>query len=285
MKKFFVLKPFIIVLLTIASTILLLVVFCNGLEDSYLAYFVYPFSAYSLSILVVNLTLQYKNMKNKVIKLLTKNNTVKEILNDKTKRYFFYLVSSFTFNFVLALLKIGIGIYISSYWVLINGIFYLILALLRCFLAISWNIDTEKQKARMKIVIFFFFILSLSYLGIFIEMYINYSSFTYPYYLIYLSALYAFTNISLSIKDFFSKKTKITPIIFSYRCVKVATATISIIFLESSMLKEFGTNSSNERLLLLIAGIVGVLIIQVLSIAMLMHIKGRRDISNTLIAC
>ena len=51
------------------------------------------------------------------------------------------------------------------------------------------------------------------------------------------------------------------------------------------MLKEFGTNSSNERLLLLISGIVGVLIIQVLSIAMLMHIKGRKDISNTLIAC
>ncbi len=43
--------------------------------------------------------------------------------------------------------------------------------------------------------------------------------------------------------------------------------------------------SYSQRLLLLISGIIGVLIIQVLSIAMLMHIKGRKDISNTLIAC
>lgn len=108
--------------------------------------------------------------------------------------------------------------------------------------------------------------MAISYFVILIEMYINYSAITYPMYLIYLAALYAFVKVSFALKDIFSKKIERSTVVVATFSVKLANALVAIIFLESSMLAEFGSHSEGERVLLLISGCIVALIILLLSV-------------------
>ena len=91
------------------------------------------------------------------------------------------------------------------------------------------------------------------------------------FFLIYLAALYAFVKVSFAIKDIFSNKIERFPVIVATFCVKLANALVAIIFLESSMLAEFGSNSEGERVLLLISGCSVALIILLLSVYISKH--------------
>ena len=271
MKKFFLLKGYLVAIFSILSAILLYWVFANNMEDSFLSYIIYTFSFYSLTTLVLFLSLRVKKIRLQIITLLKKNNKTRAILDDRVERYRTFLFVSFVLNLTLSIIKIAIGVYLSSYWVLINGAYYMILAILRAFISTSWKESAEKQRAKIKIAGFLLAIMAITYFVILIEMYINYSAITYPMYLIYLAALYAFVKVSFAIKDIFSKKIERSPVIVATFCVKLANALVAIIFLESSMLAEFGSNSEGERVLLLISGCSVALIILLLSVYISKH--------------
>ena len=88
--------------------------------------------------------------------LLKKNNKTREILDDRVERYRTFLFVSFVLNLILSIIKIAIGVYLSSYWVLINGAYYMILAILRAFISTSWKESAEKQRAKIKSAGFLF---------------------------------------------------------------------------------------------------------------------------------
>ena len=241
------------------------------MEDSVFSYIIYTFSFYSLTTLVIFLSLRVKKIRLQIITLLKRNNRTREILDDRVERYRAFLIVSFILNLILSIIKIVIGAYLSSYWVLINGAYYLVLAALRAFISKSWKESAEKQRAIIKVAAFLLGIMAITYFVILIEMYINYSAIIYPMYLIYLAALYAFVKVSFAIKDIFSKKIERSPVIVANFGVKLANALVAIIFLESSMLAEFGSNSEGERVLLLISGCIVALIILLLSVYIYKH--------------
>lgn len=266
MKKFFLLKGYLVAIFSILSAVLLYWIFAYDMDDSVFSYIIYAFSFYSLTVLVIFLFLRVKKIRLQIITLLKKNNRTREILDDRVERYRTFLFVSFVLNLILSIIKIVIGVYLSSYWVLINGAYYLILAALRAFISTSWKESAEKQRAKIKVAGFLLAIMAISYFVILIEMYINYSAITYPMYLIYLAALYAFVKVSFALKDIFSKKIERSTVIVATFGVKLANALVSIIFLESSMLAEFGSHSEGERVLLLISGCIVALIILLLSV-------------------
>lgn len=241
------------------------------MEDCVFSYIIYTFSFYSLTVLVIFFFLRVKKIRLQIITLLKRNNRTREILDDRVERYRAFLIVSFILNLILSIIKIVIGAYLSSYWVLINGAYYLVLAILRAFISKSWKESAEKQRAKIKVAAFLLAIMAITYFVILIEMYINYSAIIYPMYLIYLAALYAFVKVSFAIKDIFSKKIERSPVIVANFGVKLANALVAIIFLESSMLAEFGINSEGERVLLLISGCIVALIILLLSVYIYKH--------------
>lgn len=266
MKKFLLLKGYLVAIFSILSAVLLYWIFAYDMDDSVFSYIIYAFSFYSLTVLVIFLFLRVKKIRLQIITLLKKNNRTREILDDRLERYRTFLFVSFVLNLILSIIKIVIGVYLSSYWVLINGAYYLVLAALRAFISTSWKESAEKQRAKIKIVGFLLAIMAISYFVILIEMYINYSAITYPMYLIYLAALYAFVKVSFALKDIFSKKIERSTVVVATFSVKLANALVAIIFLESSMLAEFGSHSEGERVLLLISGCIVALIILLLSV-------------------
>lgn len=271
MKKFLLLKGYLVAIFSCFSLILLYWVFAYDMEDSVFSYIIYTFSFYSLTVLVIFLFLRVKKIRLQIITLLKRNNRTREILDDRVERYRAFLIVSFILNLILSIIKIVIGAYLSSYWVLINGAYYMILAILRAFISKSWKESAEKQRAKIKVAAFLLAIMAITYFVILIEMYINYSAIIYPMYLIYLAALYAFVKVSFAIKDIFSKKIERSPVIVANFGVKLANALVAIIFLESSMLAEFGSNSEGERALLLISGCIVALIILLLSVYIYKH--------------
>ena len=266
MKKFLLLKGYLVAIFSILSAVLLYWIFAYDMDDSVFSYIIYAFSFYSLTVLVIFLFLRVKKIRLQIISLLKRNNRTREILDDRVERYRTFLFVSFVLNLILSIIKIVIGVYLSSYWVLINGAYYLVLAALRAFISTSWKESAEKQRAKIKIAGFLLAIMAISYFVILIEMYINYSAITYPMYLIYLAALYAFVKVSFALKDIFSKKIERSTVVVATFGVKLANALVAIIFLESSMLAEFGSHSEGERVLLLISGCIVALIILLLSI-------------------
>ena len=120
MKKFFLLKGYLVAIFSILSAILLYWVFANNMENSILSYIIYTFSFYSLTVLVIFLSLRVKKIKLQIISLLKRNNRTREILDDRVERYRTFLFVSFVLNLSLSIIKIAIGVYLSSYWVLID---------------------------------------------------------------------------------------------------------------------------------------------------------------------
>ena len=98
MKKFFLLKGYLVAIFSILSAILLYWVFANNMEDSFLSYIIYTFSFYSLTVLVIFLSLRVKKIKLQVMTLLKKNNRTREILDDRVERYRTFLFVSFVLN-------------------------------------------------------------------------------------------------------------------------------------------------------------------------------------------
>ena len=98
MKKFFLLKGYLVAIFSILSAILLYWVFANNMENSILSYIIYTFSFYSLTVLVIFLSLRVKKIKLQVMILLKKNNrtntvqVVPELTTDAKKAVLTYQV-------------------------------------------------------------------------------------------------------------------------------------------------------------------------------------------------
>lgn len=115
MKKFLLLKGYLVAIFSILSAVLLYWIFAYDMDDSVFSYIIYAFSFYSLTVLVIFLFLRVKKIRLQIITLLKKNNRTREILDDRLERYRTFLFVSFVLNLILSIIKIVIGVYLSSY--------------------------------------------------------------------------------------------------------------------------------------------------------------------------
>lgn len=109
--------------------ILLIYVFNNHLKETLLAYISYILSSYALVIFCIwfyrMCKLSNETLKKSKIYRLYKQ---KSIIVTQTSMY-----SSFIFNLIYGIFKLGIGIYYKSWWFLTFAIYYLLL----CFMKLS----------------------------------------------------------------------------------------------------------------------------------------------------
>ena len=89
-----------------------------------------------------------------------------------------------------------------------------------------------------------------------LEMYYNASAPSYPGFVVYAAALYSFIKVGTAIKGYISTRKIKTPAIKVANAIKISHAFVSLIFLESGMLNIFGNGGKDERILLLVSGMV-----------------------------
>lgn len=133
-KKFLIKILYLPIWLTILLAVLaaagLLVSFLVLPEFEILAYVVYVFSAYALTVLCVRIPAIVKGAR----KWAYSTRFGKRYFNDPQYRVSFSLNTSLVFNFAYAIFKIVSGAVLSSWWVWTIGIYYALLALMRFYL-------------------------------------------------------------------------------------------------------------------------------------------------------
>lgn len=224
---------------------LLIYVFGNHLEETPLAYVSYVLSFYALTIFSIWFckVCKFSNesiKKSHVYHIYQKNSLVVT----KVSMY-----SSFIFNLIYGVFKLGIGIYYMSWWFITFAIYYLLLCFIKLSLVKNIN-NQEKEYKKLKhtgIILLFLNLVLVEIIILIIkqDQIINYNGF-----LIYLVALYDFYLIISAIINVLKYRKNHNPIIASSKCINLTVAMISMVSLEAAMVYQFGNNDSSFKLIM-----------------------------------
>lgn len=127
-----ILKPHKLIGLPICilATLLLVFVFNNKLENSFVGYFSYLFSTYAL-IIFINYLIDFIRF----ISYKTKNNNIYKTYKDNYSLFLKYqTIISFLINFIYFIFKTYLGIKTYSHWLITLGLYYLVLCILKFIL-------------------------------------------------------------------------------------------------------------------------------------------------------
>lgn len=269
-------------LLTVASAVVLPLVFIKGWKESPIAYAVYVLAFYTVSVLCLFfgkvLPKQYKEIKQKIYA----NPFGNKYMTDATFKVRVSLYSSLAINLAYSAFKLISGIFYSSLWIEAFAVYYILLSVIRFILLhhIERKKDAglieEYRSYRISAVLMMFINLTLS--GIVLNMIVKNEAAAYSDIYVITSAAYTFYILTVSIIDLVKYRKYKSPVMSSAKAIRFAQALVSLLSLEASMLVQFGDDESYRRLMLALTG-AGVCII-VLAMSVYMIIRSVKEIKR-----
>ena len=237
----------------------LIFIFAAGEQESELAYPVYCMSAYSLIILVVALPQRFKRIKNrltesKMVKTVSSSAAMKRYLNDMSFRGGFSIYQGMTVNFLYALFRTVTGMMYSSAWFLSMAVYHFLLGGMRAYLMFAFKHRDEKNRlyeySCYRKTAWLLFLLNIPMGGMIWLMIQTNSGFSYPGYIIYLSALYTFYTMGMSTCNLVKYKKLGSPILSAAKVLNFVSAMMSVLGLQTAMISAFSTNGEEYRKLM-----------------------------------
>ena len=269
-------------LLTVASAVVLPLVFIKGWKESPIAYAVYVLAFYTVSVLCLFfgkvLPKQYKEIKQKIYA----NPFGNKYMTDAAFKVRVSLYSSLAINLAYSAFKLISGIFYSSLWIEAFAVYYILLSVIRFILLhhIERKKDAglieEYRSYRISAVLMMFINLTLS--GIVLNMIVKNEAAAYSDIYVITSAAYTFYILTVSIIDLVKYRKYKSPVMSSAKAIRFAQALVSLLSLEASMLVQFGEDESYRRLMLALTG-AGVCII-VLAMSVYMIIRSVKEIKR-----
>ena len=284
-KKLLFPPLWLILLLIALATPLLMLIFLRGMDTHPLAYAVYVFSFYTLTVLCIHCALvfpkRYKAVKAKMYATKLGNH----FLTDAAFRTRVSLYVSLGFNLLYAALNAVYGVVSHSAWFAILSGYYAILAVMRFLLlryfgrhAIGADMIDEWRRARACALILILVNLTLTG-GNLMILYMG-RGFTYPGMLIYVVASYTFYITVTAIMNMVKYRQYNSPVLMSAKAVTLAAALVSMLSLESAMLTAFGADTPPETKRALIAATGGVISVVVLTVSLYMIVRSVKEIKK-----
>jgi len=260
-KKLLFLPIWIIVLLTVLCAAALTAIFVNGWEMSVPAYICYGLSFYALTVLCIlcwkRIPGYYKSVQCK----LHKNKYVDRYMTDAVFKSNVGLYRSFAINLIYVVVNAVSGYIYQTYWFGIFAVYYAIIAVMRFLLVryvakhpIGENHLGELKRARLCAWILMTVNLALS--GAVLMMVFFNRGFQYQGILIYVIALYTFYITTTAIIDMIKYRKYKSPVMSITKMIKMASALFSMLFLETAMFAQFGSDTSPEtkRIMIMLTG-------------------------------
>lgn len=243
------------VLFTIApiSFAALIFIFATEKTESMLAYFVYGMSAYSLSVLIAAISALTKKIKlsisnSRAVKAIAKSNFGGKYLNDLAFRGGFSIYQGMVVNFLYVIFRIGAGIRYHSVWFISMAVYYLILGGLRANLVYHYKKHDPNVEIRCyRQTACLLFLLNIPMGGMIVLMVRTNSGFSYPGYIIYLSAIYTFYAMIISVVNLVKFRRLGSPILSAAKVLNFVSAMMSVLGLQTAMISRFSENGENYR--------------------------------------
>ena len=218
----------------------LIYIFLTGQNNSTPAYVIYGMSAYCLTVLVLPLPRLIRNAKVSVMRRINGMAFGGRYINDLAFRGSVSIYQRMTVNFLYVLFRIVVGIRYTSMWFISMAVYYLVLAVLRLSLILSYrqkvNIDELRCYRRTAWLIF---LLNIPMGGMITLMVLTNSGYSYPGYVIYLSAMYTFYTMVTSVINLVRFRRLGSPILSAAKVLNFIAALMSILGLQTAMIAQF----------------------------------------------
>lgn len=268
-----------IILIPIATVFLVYSMVFLGTE-SIIAIVSYVLSAYTLTIWCFKIPHLIK-----FLKTFKDENKYARIWQDDTRlRINISLYGTLIYNTAYALLQLGMGFWHHTFWFYSLAGYYISLAVMRFFLVRHTSrhnpgekMMDELKKYRACGIVFLIMNLALA-LIIFFMVYWN-RTFNHHEITTIALAAYTFTSLTLAIINTVKYRKYNSPVYSASKAISLASACVSMLTLESTMLATFGNGTislTGRRILLCISG--GVISAFIITMAIYMIIQANKKI-------
>lgn len=226
----------------------LVYVFFTGQKDSTLAYPIYCMSAYCLTILVLPIPKLVGKTKAVVMRWVNGTAFGGRYVSDLAFRGSVSIYQGMLINFLYVVFRIAVGIWYASVWSISMAVYYLVLGILRLSLIVSYRHRNKVNELHCyRRTAWLLFLLNIPMGGMILLMVLTDSGYSYPGYVIYLSALYTFYTMFLSVVNIVKFRKLGSPILSAAKVLNFIAALMSVLGLQTAMIAQFSTDSDHFR--------------------------------------
>lgn len=268
----------VLIFVPLLSFAALAAVFIRQCPENILVYLIYSLSAYSLTIwlaALLGLTKRAKSamMGSKFMRKAAASPIMGRYFKDLAFRGSISIYQGIAVNLFYVAFRIMAAIRYASVWFLSMAVYYLVLGGLRAYLIVCYRRRTPELERRCyHTTAWFLFLLNIPMGGMIVLMVRTDSGFSYPGYVIYLSALYTFYTMITSAINLIRFRRLGSPILSAAKVLHFVAAMMSILGLQTAMISRFSENGENyRRMMNAITGgfVYGIVIL--IAIYMLLH--------------
>ncbi len=263
------------ILLPIITFAALIFVFVNGLEKSAPAYVIYVMSAYCLAILIVPVSKLFKGIKNAAKRKISRSEFGGRYFSDLAFRGSVSIYLGMFIDFFYVIFRVAVSICYASVWFVSMAVYYLVLGGIRLFFVLNNRRHNMAKDVRCYRLTAWFLLLLNIPMGVMITlMVLTNSGYSYPGYVIYISAMYTFYIMIMSVVNLVKFRRLGNPILSAAKVLNFIAALMSVLGLQTAMIAEFSAESDDFRRLM--NGITGAVIwvtVIATAIYMLVHSK------------
>lgn len=277
------LHPLRWVLLTLPPIVfaVLIYVLLKG-KSSMPAYMIYCMSAYCLTIWILPLPRLFRKAKANMIHRLTGTVFGEKYIGDLAFRGSVSICQGMMVNFLYVVFRIFVGIRYASVWFLTMAIYYLLLGIMRLSLILSYrNRGVKSELHCYRRTAWLLFLLNIPMGGMTVLMVLTDSGYSYPGYVIYLSAMYTFYTIILAIVNLVKFRKLGSPILSAAKILNFVAALMSLLGLQTAMISQFSTEGEDLRRMMnaLTGGGVWFSVI-LIAVYMLLHRRKTKEVKS-----
>lgn len=231
--------------LVLSAAALLVYVFVAGQKQTPLAYIAYAGSTYALAVTAAAIPGFARTIRSRI----EAHPIGRKYLGNVVYRSTVSLYIGLTTNLLYAAFKLFTSWRYHSVWFGAIAVYYLLLGAIRLFLAggvrrAAAQENSEQARIyalrRCRSCGYLMFGLNLAMAGMIVQMVWQNQAYHYPGYILYASAAYAFTSLTLSIIHWVRQRRMGNPLLYAIKTVGVAGSLMSLLALQTAMLAQFG---------------------------------------------
>ena len=217
-------------------------------EDSMPAYILYGVSAYCLTLWILPLPRLFRKVRAAVQCRLDGTAFGRAYRGSLAFRGSVGLYAGMAANLLYAVFRALAGIRFASVWFLSIAIYYFLLGILRLSLILSDRNRKRKTELRYyRRTAWLLFLLNIPMGGMIALMVLTDSGYSYPGYVIYLSALYTFYTMILAIVNLVRYRKLGSPILSAAKVLNLIAALMSLLGLQTAMISQFSPGEESFR--------------------------------------
>lgn len=151
-------------------------------------------------------------------------------------------------NFFYAFFRLAVGIRYTSVWFISMAVYYLVLGMLRLMLILGYR---RRSRATgqwcYRRTAWLLFLLNIPMGGMIVLMVWANSGYSYPGYVIYLSAMYTFYTMAMSVVNLAKYRRLDSPILSAAKILNFIAALMSVLGLQTAMIAQFSAGNDVFR--------------------------------------